>query len=231
MQIALGRVAFLDRDWRTAEAALRRALAIDPDSAEAHLVLGHVLSQTGRQAEALAETAAARRLDPFWPLAHAVSAQVAFQARDFAGALGHARQALVVAPEMWIGHMQEGQALERTGDTERALAALDRAARLSGGNSKPISLSGYLLARSGREPQARAVLARLDETARHRFVPPYAFALVHLCLGEHDEALEWLERAVTVRDVHLVFLPVDPKWDPLRGDRRFEALLARPPPG
>jgi Flp pilus assembly protein TadD len=227
VQIALGRVAFFDRDWRTAESALRRALAIDPDVAEAHLLLGHLLSQTGRQAEALTETASARGLDPFWPFIHSISAQVAFQARDFESALGHARQSLVIAPEMWIGHMQEGQALERLGDTGRALEALDRATRLSGGNSKPISLTGYVLARSGREQDARALLARLNETARERFVPPYAMALIHLGLDEHDDSLEWLQRAEAVRDVHLVFLPVDPKWDPLRGEPRFEALLDR----
>lgn len=113
------------------------------------------------------------------------------------------------------------------GDTERALEALDRAARLSGGNSKPISLTGYVLARSGRERESRALLARLHETARERFVPPYAMALIHLGLDEHDASLEWLQRAEAVRDVHLVFLPVDPKWDPLRGDPRFEALLDR----
>jgi DNA-binding winged helix-turn-helix (wHTH) protein/TolB-like protein/Flp pilus assembly protein TadD len=231
VQTALGRVAFFERDWRTAESALRQALAIDADAADAHLLLGHLLSQTGRHAEALAETTAARGLEPLWPLVHGVSAQVAFQARDFEGALGHARQALVVAPELWIGHMQEAQALERLGDTELALEALDRAAPLSGGNSKPISLSGYVLARSGRLREARAVLARLNETAEQRFVPPYAIALVHLGLDEHDAALEWLERAEGARDVHLVFLPVDPKWDPLRGDPRFEALLARSLPG
>ena len=227
VQIALGRVGLFDRDWRAAESALRQALAIDPDAAEAHLLLGHLLSQTGRQAEALAEMSSARGLDPFWPIVHSISAQVGFQARDFEGALGHARQSLVIAPEMWIGHMQEGQALERLGDTERALEALDRAARLSGGNSKPISLTGYVLARSGREQDARALLARLNETARERFVPPYAIALIHLGLDEYDDSLAWLERAEAVRDVHLVFLPVDPKWDPLRGDPRFEALLDR----
>lgn len=226
-QIALGRVGLFDRDWRAAESALRQALAIDPDAAEAHLLLGHLLSQTGRHAEAVAEMASARGLDPFGPMVHCISAQVAFQARDFEGALGHARQSLVIAPELWIGHMQEGQALERLGDTERALEALDRAARLSGGNSKPISLTGYVLARSGRQQDARALLDRLNETARERFVPPYASALIHLGLDEHEDSLEWLERAEAVRDVHLVFLPVDPKWDPLRGDPRFEALLDR----
>lgn len=226
-QVALGRIGFFDRDWPAAESALRSALAIDPDLAEAHWTLGHLLSQTGRQGEALAEMAQARSLDPFSTVSHALSAQVAFQGRDFGGALAHARQALILAPEFWIGSMQEGQALERLGETDRALAALERASRLSGGNSKPVSLAGYVLAQSGRTQEAREVLARLEEAGRDRFVPPYALALVHAGLDESDAALEWLERAERVRDIHLIFLPVDPKWDALRADPRFQALLDR----
>jgi hypothetical protein len=58
-----------------------------------------------------------------------------------------------------------------------------------------------------------------------RYVPPYAFALIYAGLGERDAAIQWLERAYDVRDVHLIFLTVDPKWDPFRSDRRFEALV------
>jgi hypothetical protein len=50
---------------------------------------------------------------------------------------------------------------------------------------------------------------------------------VHAGLGETDELFAWLEKAFTARDVHLIYLPVDPKWDPFRSDPRFAALLAR----
>ena len=138
-----------------------------------------------------------------------------------------ASQALLMAPGVWIGRMQEGQALEQLDEPDRAIAALEHAIRLSGGNSKPVSLIGYILARSGRTDESRSVLARLEETARSRFVPPYAMALIHAGLGDRDAALDWLDRAEQVRDVHLVFLPVDPKWDPFRDDSRFRSLLQR----
>jgi hypothetical protein len=60
-----------------------------------------------------------------------------------------------------------------------------------------------------------------------RYVPPYALALVHAGLGDADAAFEWLERAYAARDVHLMFLTVDVKWDRYRTDPRFEDLLAR----
>jgi hypothetical protein len=75
--------------------------------------------------------------------------------------------------------------------------------------------------------EAREVLNTLEGIAVERYIPPYAMALVHAGLREREKALEWLERALEVRDVHLCFPPVDPKWDAFRGDPRFQALLKR----
>jgi hypothetical protein len=66
----------------------------------------------------------------------------------------------------------------------------------------------------------------VDSASRGRYVPPYAIALVHGTLGDRDEVFAWLERAKNARDVHLIFLFTDPKWDPYRADARFVDLLA-----
>lgn len=108
-----------------------------------------------------------------------------------------------------------------------ALDALKNAGRFSERNSKALSLRGYLLATSGRANEARDVLRTLEAVSRQQYVPPYAMALVHAGLGERDVVFEWLSRAYDARDVHLIFLPVDPKWDPYRAEPRFEALLER----
>ena len=71
------------------------------------------------------------------------------------------------------------------------------------------------------------MLTTLETLSRKRYVPPYALALVHAGLGERDAVFEWLDRAFDVHDVHLIYLLVDPKWDPYRSDPRFEALLTR----
>ena len=88
--------------------------------------------------------------------------------------------------------------------------------RFSKANSKMISLRGYILARLGRTTEARDVLHTLETLGRERYVPPYSMALVHAGLGERDAALQSLERGLQARDVNLVFLAVDPKWDPFR---------------
>jgi TolB-like protein/DNA-binding winged helix-turn-helix (wHTH) protein/Flp pilus assembly protein TadD len=218
---------YFDWDWETAEASLRRAVSINPGLAVAHRLLGHTLSQMRRHHEARDALRRAVDLDPFDPMNHALASQVAFQARDYPAALENAKRAVTLDPDFWIGHMQEAQVYEQLGQTDLALQALLTSARYSRGNSKTHSLRGYILAKMGRAGDAREVLRTLETISRERFVPPYAHALVYAGLGERDTAFYWLEKAYDIRDVHLMFLTVDPKWDPYRSDARFERLIAR----
>jgi TolB-like protein/Flp pilus assembly protein TadD len=227
-QTSLGIVKFyLDWDWSAAEIAFRNAIALNPSYAYAHVLLGHVLSQRGLHDQARVAARLARELDPLSAMNHALSSQIAFQARDLPAAIEHAQQAVVADPEFWIGYVQRGQAYEQLGEIDLALEAFTAAARFSGNNSKAISLRGYALAKRGRANEAREVLGLLESAARSRYVPHYAMALVHGGLGEPREAFERLDRAHSDRDPHLVFLTVDPKWDPYRANPRFEALLGR----
>jgi TolB-like protein/DNA-binding winged helix-turn-helix (wHTH) protein/Flp pilus assembly protein TadD len=228
VQVALGYYHFfLDWDWATSEAAFRRAAALDPNSAIARLMLGHVRSQSGDHAEARALTRRARELDPFFPHIFALSAAIAFQAQDFAAAVEFGRQAVAIGPDAWAGHLTLGQAQSALGKHDAALASFDRALRYSGRNFKSLAYRGHVLARMGEAEEARAVIAALEATARERFVPPYVIAIVYAGLAEDDAAFEWLERAYLARDIHLVFLTVDPRWDALRGHPRFADLVER----
>ena len=227
-QTSQGALKFwLDWDWPGAEAALRRAVALDPHYAYAFRLLGHVLSQTGRHPAARLALQRARELDPFYAMHHALSAQLAFQARDFDGALEHARQSLAVDPDFWAGHYQMAQIHEQRGEAEAALTAADTASRLSGENSKAVSLRAYILATTGRDVEASCIMTALEQRAPSHYVPPYAMALGCLGLGRTDAMFEWLDRAYEARDVHLVFAPVDPKWDRYRGERRFQEVMSR----
>jgi TolB-like protein/Flp pilus assembly protein TadD len=218
---------WLDWDWPGAEAALRRAIALDGHYAYAFRMLGHVLSQTGRHPAARIALQRARELDPLYAMHHALSAQLAFQGRDFDAALEHARHSLDVDPNFWPGYHQLAQVQQQRGEMDAALAAAVTASRLSGGNSKAVSLHAYLLATMGCGNDARSILTALEQTATSRYVPPYAIALGYLGLQQVDAMFQWLERAYDARDVHLVFAPVDPKWDRYRNERRFQEVMNR----
>jgi TolB-like protein/DNA-binding winged helix-turn-helix (wHTH) protein/tetratricopeptide (TPR) repeat protein len=214
-------------DWPQAEQAMRRAYALDPQYVDTVRTLGHVLSQLGRHDEAAALMQQAREMDPLDPLAHALSGQVAFQAGRYVESLAHGDRALALAPAFWVGHMIRGQALERLDRLDDAITALADAERLSERNSKAVATRAFALTRLGRIDEARTLLDALTAAARQRYVPPYAFALVHLGLGDDEEALAWLTQAAESRDVHLMYVPVDAKWDRLRGQPRLTELLRR----
>jgi tetratricopeptide (TPR) repeat protein len=153
--------------------------------------------------------------------------QHALHSGDYANAVEYARQTIGIDLQFWVGYMQLGQALERTGQIDQALEALATAEHLSGGNSKPVSLKGYILAKAGRTSEARAVLDGLVARSRDRYVPMYAVALLYAGLGDSDAMFKALDAARDAGDVHVVFLPVDPKWAPYRGDSRFKTILER----
>jgi TolB-like protein/Flp pilus assembly protein TadD len=228
-QFADGYVQWLfEWDWPRAESAFKRAITLDSSHVTAHRTLGHVLSQMGAHREAEQVMAHTRSLEPLSPMSHALSAQIAFQARDNTAATRHAKRATLVDSQFWIGHMQLAQAYAHGGETDLALESLADAARFSGGeNSKTLSLRGYVMGRLGRRVEAEEALRALATASATRYVPPYASALVHAGLGNSTAVFEWLDRAFMMRDVNLIFLAGDPKWDPYRQDPRFSSLVKR----
>jgi TolB-like protein/Flp pilus assembly protein TadD len=225
---AVAVIQFLfDWNWGAAEAHLRRAVALNPSSAHSYWMLGHALTQQGHHEEALAAASRALELDPLDALTHGMAAQIAYSAGRTDVAATHAKQALLIEPDFWVGQWQLGQAYERMGRTNEALEVLAHASRLSNGNSKPVSLTAYLLARTGRANEAREILDTLECRVRDAYVPPVAIALGHLGLNDKERVFEWLEQALAVRDVHLIYVPWDVKWQALRGEKRFRDLLRR----
>jgi TolB-like protein len=217
---------FLNWNWPAAEAAYSRAIGLDSSYALAHRMRGVVLTFMGRHDEAGSSMRRARELDPLVPMHHALSAQTAFLAGDYPAGVEYGRQATILGPEFWIGYFQLAQVLERTGDDALALDALKTGERFNS-NSKMLSLRAYILAKLGREHEARELLRTLQAIERERYVPPYALALVHAGLGERDDVYACLERAYDAHDVHLIFLPVDPKWEIFRSEDRFRDLMKR----
>jgi len=104
-QHALGVVNWqFEWNWPVGERALRQAVALDPSYSLAHLILGHLLSQSGRHAEAEPVMRRARDLDPLNPMSFALSSQVAFQTRDYTAALELAGRSITLGPQFWIGY-------------------------------------------------------------------------------------------------------------------------------
>jgi TolB-like protein/Flp pilus assembly protein TadD len=227
-QTSLGFVnLFLNWDWPLAEASFRRATQLAANNPLGHRMLGVVLSHSGKQEEAMLAMKRARELDPLYAMHQALSSMIACHAGDYDLAVDFGRQATVVDPQFWVGYYHLARAYTQMGRVEPALEALRAGEKFGAGNSKVFALRGYLLAKNGQGEGAREVLDVLDVMERGRYVPPYTRALIHLGLGEIDMAFEFLAKAYAVRDVHLIFLPVDPQWTLYRSDPRYTRVLSQ----
>ncbi len=218
---------WLDWEWAAAEDALRRALQLDANNTMAHRLLAHVLSQTSRHDQAVTQMQTGRRLDPFSPVMQAISAQFLFQARRYPEARERAQAALTLDESFWVAHVMLAQPLEQLGAHDDAIRECERAFKLSEGNTLPLSIKGYILATAGRRAEALELLRLMEESALHRYVPAYNIALVYAGLGDEAAVYRCLDRALDERNVHMVFLTADPKWDAYRSSRNFVSLLRR----
>jgi tetratricopeptide (TPR) repeat protein len=225
----LGFVMFWwDWDWGASERELKRALDIDPNSANAHLFYAHLLSNTGRHDEALAEAKRARELDPLNLRNNALEAQFLIHVGRTDEALLRLRETLEIDPNFFLARLYASSAYIEKGMYPESVSEARRAREISGARSIYLeAFLGYALAKSGKEVEARAVLDGLLKSSAERYVSPYTIALVYNGLGEHDKAFASLERAYAQRSPGMVFLKVEPKWNNLRSDPRFQDLLRR----
>ncbi len=128
-------------------------------------------------------------------------------------------------PTFLLAHRVKGLTLVRGGRVEEGLASLRKARELDPSSAHAAADLGYALARAGRTAEARAVLRELEALARERRVSAYDFAVVHAGLGETEAAVTWLEKAYAERATGVRWVKVDPIFDPLRGEPRFQVLL------
>ena len=226
--VALGYVAsWYEWDWKTAEENMRRAVELDPQNEEAHRALSILLTILGRHAEAVNEMRRARELAPLSLPTNALEAQALFYAGRDREALERLNKTFEIDPEFWIARLMLSRILIRQGRLDEALVELERARVASGGNSETISLIGYVQARKGNRPEALTSLAALEGSKNDTYSPSYNIAMVYHGLGQTDDALSALEDAAERRDVRLILLNIEHKWDDLRENPRFGSIIRK----
>jgi TolB-like protein/tetratricopeptide (TPR) repeat protein len=210
-------------DWSRGEREFRRALELSPNHAECHLMYSVFLWSAGRFDDALSEAQRGQELDP---LSGSTNAGVTFLwSRQYDRAIAEYRRALQIDPKFPHAHFGLGSAYTLRGDFDEEIRELQVAVRLSRRNPTYLSRMGHDCAVAGKKGEARKVLEELQARSRQEYVSPVGIALVHLGLGDREEALNWLEKAYHVRDFDLVTR--NPRLDSLRSDPRYQHLLRR----
>ena len=224
--VALAEVhRMLHWDWRAADEIYRRALALNPNSESTHRYYALFLAARGRE-DALQIVDRGWHLDPLCLTNNTAAASVRYFAGDYDAAIERCRMALDIDPTYGPARRRLASALAASG---RHREALDEYGLVAPMRLDPVSRAwmGHTLAIAGNPSAARATAASLVRAVDGQTAPPFHLAILFAGLGDRDRAFELLDLACQGRDPALDTLDVEPRFQPLRGDRRFGALIAR----
>lgn len=213
--------------WDTAEKHFRRALEVDPGSPDTRWMYAHLLSNTGRHEEALAEIARAHELDPLSGLINAMEGWFLLHAGQVDQAVARLREAIALDPSSRVAHKFAASAYIEKNLLLDAIAETRAAHALSPSDTHSMALEAWAQAKLGKRAEAQIILDQVLQFSRERHVPPYHIAILYNGLNEIAEALTWLDRGFEQHDPKMVFLKVDPRWKNLRGEPRYQRLLTR----
>ena len=216
-----------DWDWRGAEAEFQRAIELNPGYAEAFHWRSTLLSLLGRHSEAIREKQRALAMDPLSVVIRTDLGRMFYFARDYVLGAEHYRAAIDMDANFASAHLGLAQVLQQEGRMKESISALETGARLTADSRFALAKLGHGYAIAGRLDEARALLRRLQTPSDRGYVSPFDIALVHVGLREPDEALTCLNQAFDQRSLWLGYLNVEPQFDSLRPDSRFQELLGR----
>jgi len=215
-----------DRDWTTAESQYQKAIERNPNYSSARRSYAVFLARLGRFDEAIQEAKRGQEIDPLSLEANVNVGLVLHLARRDDDAISWFRRTLDMNPNFLRAHWLLGLTLMQKNRLEEAIAELQKAVELSGGGVVLGSL-GYAYAVAGRRAEALEVVDRLETSSKGRYLAPAAVSIVFAGLGDKDQAMSWLERANEERDPWATDIKVQPMFDSLRSDPRFQDLLRR----
>jgi TolB-like protein/DNA-binding winged helix-turn-helix (wHTH) protein/Tfp pilus assembly protein PilF len=213
-----------DYDWQTSDKEFKRAIELNPNYATGHHWYAEHLAWLGRFDDALRESERARQLDPLSLIIAADNGAILYYSRQYDRAIaqfnavreldpGFPRAAIIFAP-----YVQKGMFAEAEADIEE---------HMPGDNPWHWSSLAYAYGRAGNRARAEYALDKLLDLNQRQLVDPMVIVMADIGIGNNDQAIAWLEKAFAQHSNGLTGLKVDPIYDPLRDDPRFQNLLRR----
>lgn len=218
---------YFDWDWAAAEREFRQALAINPNYATAHHWYHEYLTAMGRFEEQMAEILLAQELDPLSLIINTDVGWGLYYRGSYDEAIEQLVRTLELDANFAVAHLILGLAYAQQRSLGAAMSSVQRAIDLSGGAPSTLAVAAlaYVFALQDRRTEALNVLRRLESVSDARYSLDYCFAMVMAGLDDRSAACQRLERAVEERYDRLIYLNVDPAFDPLRSDARFKEVV------
>jgi serine/threonine-protein kinase len=212
---------WLEWDWDSGEREFLRAIELDPNFSDARVFYGLLLTALGRFDEARAQMERALESDPLNVMFQAYLGVALFRERRYDDAIAQCHRALSLDPSFGDAHGILAAALHKKGLFEEALE--ERKKQIAAGGDQE-----YLNALEQGEAQAgyTGAMVAAAEALVARSNPAYSISIArsYLDAGERERALEWLEKAYQARIQNMIYLRVNPIWDPLREEPGFQEL-------
>jgi len=225
---SLAQVMFREWDWEGAEREHKLAIELNPNYATAHHWYSLVLTYMGRFDEAVAEMRLALELDPLSLVINRNLGMGLYYARRYDQALEQLQKTLEMEPTFSLTHAGLGEVYVQKAMYEEALKEFEREKHIQKGlNPLVETWKGITYAKMGRRGKARKILADLLERAKQAYVPLILTASLSFALAENDRGFEWLDKGYEEHDSTLLEIKVDPRFDGVRLDPRFIALLKK----
>ncbi len=227
--VSLGHIKEGDWDWPAAEKEFKRALELNPGSAEANRWYGLYLRDVGRPNEALAWANRAYEMDGPSPTSLANLGASYDSAGQYDQAIDRFLKAIELDANYAPAHAQLGRSYLIRGGYEEAIRELQKAKSFEDSPERQgrFAWLAFAYAASGRTDEARRMLDQLQGIAKQRYIPPYIFALIYTGLDDKDQAFVFLEKAYDEHSQQLASLKSEPLLNSLRSDPRFTDLLRR----
>lgn len=214
-----------DFEWAGSEKNFQTALRLNPNSANTHVWYSIKLTTEGRFTEAVKHAERGIELDPQTPFNQHNLGWIFYFARQFNKSLQQYRRAAAANPFYPLAQYGLAWVLRYLGRYEEAVEAANSARELMSGSVFSLLVQGQVLASAGMREETENILKTLEKLSERQFVSPYHTALIYAFLNEKEKALDLLEKCLTTSEAWLVWLGVEPAFDSLRSDARFEAVL------
>jgi Predicted integral membrane protein len=228
--VSLGRVlAVYDWDWKSAEKEYKRAIELNPRYGTAHQWYGGYLAVMGRSDEAIAERKLAQELEPVSLTINFELGLAFYHARAYDQAIEQFQKTLELDQNFPAVLNLLPAVYEEKGMYSQAIAQFKKSIPLMAPGESILSKAGlgHVYGVTGKKSDARTMLGELTRLSAQEYVPGTSIALIYAGLGEKDQAFAWLDKGYEQRAFQLQWIQLDPRWDNLRSDPRFQDLLRR----
>jgi DNA-binding winged helix-turn-helix (wHTH) protein/tetratricopeptide (TPR) repeat protein len=214
-------------DWFTAETNFLKAIGLKPNYPTAHHWYGELLVTAGKFDEGGVQLRMAQELDPLSLAINVDLAAAFYYARDYDRSENQLENLLDLNPGFIRARVMLGKVWEQKKEYTKALEMLRSAVELSRDDPVTVTALAHTLARAGQPGEAIKIIDDLQHSRKGQYISAGNIANIYIALDEKQLAFDWLERAFENKDIQLIWLKVNPVFDPLRSDNRFTKLIER----